>query len=583
MTEHAPATASSELDTTIAEKISLAYARMAELDRPEIWITLREESDVLAEATDRARTFVAARSQPPLFGTLVAVKDNIDVAGLPTTCGCPAFGYTPATTAHAVQRLIDQGAIVLGKTNLDQFATGLVGTRSPYGAVRCAWDLDKVSGGSSSGSAVAVALGIVDIALGTDTAGSGRVPAAFNNIVGIKPSRGLVSTHGVTPACIDYDVVTVFAGDLPTATQALEHMVAPDPADSRSRTWPADVKTAPHHNQRVAVPRAQDLSALSDDYRVAFAHTVSELTERGTTCDSIDISPLLNAAELLYDGAIVAQRYNAVGAFLENTTESTDATVKQIILAGAEHSATSYASDQSTLVDLKATMLELLDGYDALLLPTTTDHPAIAAVQADPLTINRRLGTYTNFANLLDMTAVSVPGHSTAAGDPFGVTFLAPAFDDQVVLDIAALLTKTEPVTLVAGGVDLFVVGAHLRGFPAHHQLDARNARFLGEVSTTDAYRLVDLHAYPPRPGLIRMGQGDGSPVVGELYRLAPAHLGTFLAQLPTNMGLGHIELSDGRWVTGFCCTQEASDQGTDITEFGGWRAYRAQLSQAAI
>lgn len=356
-------------------------------------------------------------------------------------------------------------------------------------------------------------------------------------------------------------------------------MIAPDPADSRSRTWPADVKTAPHRNQRVAVPRSEDLSALSDNYQVAFAHTVTELAEQGITCDSVDISPLLNAAQLLYDGAIVAQRYNAVGSFLENTTESTDATVRHIILAAAEHSAPSYAADQSTLVDAKATMLKLLDCYDALLLPTTTDHPTIAAVQADPVTINRRLGTYTNFANLLDMTAVSVPGHSTPAGDPFGVTFLAPAFDDQVVLDIASALTNAKPVTLAAGGVDLFVVGAHLHDFPAHHQLDARNARFLGEVLTTDAYRLVDLHAHPPRPGLIRLGEGAGSPIVGELYRMAPAHLGTFLAQLPHNMGLGHVELSDGRWAIGFCCTQEASDRGTDITEYGGWRAYRAQLT----
>ncbi|WP_072805211.1 allophanate hydrolase [Rhodococcoides yunnanense] len=553
----------------IAERVRRAYERIADLDRPEIWITLRSEDDVLSDAA-------AVDPSLPLAGLLVAVKDNVDVAGLPTTAACPEFAYTPEVTATAVARLVERGALILGKTNLDQFATGLVGTRSPYGAVRCGWDPSRVSGGSSSGSAVAVALGIADIGIGTDTAGSGRVPAAFHGLVGIKTTLGIVPTTGVVPACADFDCVTVLAADLDTATRATNVMSGYDTADPRSRVWPPDVRLSASPTPHVAVPRAEDLTALSPEYRSAFARTVAELNGRGFTYAEVDVSSLLAAATLLYDGAIVAQRYAAVGSFLETARETADPTVAQIIRGAAEPSAHRYVDDLAALASGRRAVSELLDGFDGLLLPTTTEHPTIAAVQADPLGINRRLGTFTNFCNLLDMAAVAVPGESTDAGDPFGVMFVVPGFADQVAIDLAARLIGSPSPALVDDGLDVLVVGAHLKGFPVHHQLTDRGARFLGDVVTTDAYRLVDLQTTPPKPGLVRRGPGLGAPIAGELYRMSAAGLGTFLAGLPSPMGLTSVELTDGRWVTGFCCSYEAAEAGVDITEFGGWRAYAA-------
>ena len=553
----------------ILERVRQAYKRIAEADRPEVWITLRSEDDVLAEAEALDPAF-------PLAGMLVAVKDNVDVAGLPTTAACPEFAYVPEVSATAVARLVEQGALILGKTNLDQFATGLVGTRSPYGAVRCAWDPERVSGGSSSGSAVAVALGIADIGIGTDTAGSGRVPAAFHGLVGIKTTLGIVPATGVVPACADYDCVTVMADNLETATLATRIMSGYDDADPRSRSWPSDVLLSVGDTPRLAVPRAEDLAASSPEYLDAFARTVAGLEAKGISYDVVDVSPLLAIATLLYDGAIVAQRYSAVGQFLSGEPESADPTVAKIVLGAAEPSAHRYVDDLATIAEGKHLAEKLLGGFDGLLLPTTTEHPTIAAVQRDPMGINRRLGTFTNFCNLLDMAAVAVPGESTVLGDPFGVMVVVPAFHDQVAIDIAAALVAEPSPTLVDEGIDVLVVGAHLKGFPVHHQLTDRGARFQGDVVTSDAYRFVDLGTTPPKPGLVRHGPGLGAPIAGELYRMSAAGLGTFLAGLPVPMGLTSVELSDGRWVTGFCCSYEAGEAGADITEFGGWRAYAA-------
>nr|WP_296773876.1 allophanate hydrolase [Rhodococcus sp. (in: high G+C Gram-positive bacteria)] len=558
----------------IAERIRQAYKRIAEVDRPEVWITLRDEDDVLAEA-DRVDPAL------PLAGMLVAVKDNVDVAGLPTTAACPEYSYVPAVSATAVDRLLAQGAIVLGKTNLDQFATGLVGTRSPYGAVRCAWNPDLVSGGSSSGSAVAVALGIADIGIGTDTAGSGRVPAAFHGLVGIKTTLGIIPATGVVPACADYDCVTVLARDLDTATHATRVMAGYDDADPRSRTWPADVRLSASPSPRVAVPRAEDLVALAPEYRAAFDATVAELESRGISYSEVDISPLLDVATLLYDGAIVAQRYSAIGDFLATEPASADPAVAQIVRGAQSPTAHRYVDDLATIAAGKRAAEKLLDGVDGLLLPTTTEHPTIAAVQGDPLSINRRLGTFTNFCNLLDMAAVAVPGTPTTAGRPFGVMVVVPTFEDQIAVDVAAKLVGSDSPVLVDEGLEVLVVGAHLKGFPVHHQLTDRGARFLGDVVTSDAYRFVDLGTTPPKPGLVRHGPGLGAPIAGELYRMSAAGLGTFLAGLPVPMGLTSVELSDGRWVTGFCCSYDAGEAGVDITEFGGWRAYRAAQSGA--
>ncbi|WP_330251096.1 allophanate hydrolase [Nocardia sp. NBC_00565] len=563
-----------EVHGTPTERVAAAYRRIAEVDRPEVWITLRAQSDVAADAA-AVEQRLAEGASLPLAGILVAVKDNIDVAGLPTTAACPEFAYTPEVTAAAIERLVAAGAVVLGKTNLDQFATGLVGTRSPYGAVRHAHDPELISGGSSSGSAVAVALGIADIGIGTDTAGSGRVPAALHGIVGIKATLGIIPAHGVLPACADYDAVTVFATDLDRAIAAAAVMAGPEARDPRSRNWPADVRLAAPQAPRLAIPRAENLAALSEPYRDAFARTVSAVTSAGMATEEIDISGLLDAALLLYDGSIVAQRYAAVGAFLDTAPAGADPTVTAIINSARATTGPGFAADLDTIARAKAAAAATLSGFDGLLLPTTTEHPSIAAVQADPLGINRRMGTYTNFCNLLDMAAVAVPGRPTAAGAPFGVMVVTPAFADQVAIDIAArIIGKDTAPVLIESGVELAVFGAHLRGQPLHWQLEEIGARFTGEIRTTDAYRLTALDTAPPKPGLVRHGAGLGAPILGELFRVSTAGLGSFLAALPAPMALTSIELSDGRAVIGFACTYDAAGAATDITSFGGWKAY---------
>ncbi|MFB8001471.1 allophanate hydrolase [Nocardia sp. NPDC056000] len=555
-------------------RVAAAYARIAAADRPEVWITLREFDDVHAEAAAIEQR-LADGAVLPLAGLLVAVKDNVDVAGLPTTAGCPEYAYSPAETASAIARLVAAGAIVLGKTNLDQFATGLVGTRSPHGAVRNALHPELISGGSSSGSAVAVALGIADIGIGTDTAGSGRVPAAFHDLVGIKATLGIIPAHGVVPACADYDAVTVFAATLDLATRAAAVMAGAEGRDPRSRSWPADVRFAAPQVPRLAVPVPANLDALSPEYRDAFDRSVCAALEAGCKIEAVDIAPLLEAALLLYDGSIVAERYAAVGAFLDTAPAGADPTVAAIISAAAATTGPGFAADLDTLARARAFAAELLEPFDALLLPTTTEHPSLAAVQADPIGINRRLGTFTNFCNLVDLAAVAIPGAATATGYPFGVMIVVPAFADQVAVDIAARLQNADTAPLLVDrGVDLAVFGAHLRDQPLHWQLEELGARFAGAIRTTDAYRLTAMATTPPKPGLVRTEPGAGAPIPGELYRLSEAALGRFLAALPAPMALTAIELEDGRGVIGFTATHDATATAADITEYGGWRAY---------
>lgn len=559
-------------------RVRLAYSRIAEVDRPEVWIALLPLDDALAAAR-LVDASVAAGAILPLAGLTLVVKDNVDVRGLPTTAACPSFATDPAgrpgvaiATAPAVHALVDAGAVVLGKTNLDQFATGLVGVRSPYGAVRNATLPDRVSGGSSSGSAVAVALGIADIGIGTDTAGSGRVPAAFHGIVGIKTTVGLVPTTGVVPACRSYDVVTTFTRDLELGVLATRLMTGADPSDPARRPWPVDVRLGLRAAPVVAVPRDEDLAPLSPGWRAAFEDAVAAVRATGASTRTVDVSGMLDAARLLYDGAIVAERYEAVGAFLEKAPDA-DPTVAAIIAAGRDITADAYVADRARLAVARVEALQLLDGCDLLLLPTTTEHPTIAAVQADPVAINRRLGTYTNFVNLLDLAAVAIPA-GTADGGPFGVTLLARAFEDQLAVDLAARLLGTARASMVSSaGVEVLVVGAHLRGQPLNGQLEALGARFERSVRTTDAYRLVALATEPRKPGLLRVGPGDGAPIAGEVWRLSPGALGRFLGDLPAPMSLGRVELSDGAWVVGFGCTVEAGAAGSDITASGGWVA----------
>ncbi|MET9486061.1 allophanate hydrolase [Nocardia sp. NPDC006630] len=554
-----------------------------------VWIHRRPEAEVIAETAD---------ATGPLAGLRLAVKDNVDVAGVPTTAGCPDYAYLPDRDAAVVAALRAAGAVVAGKTNLDQFATGLVGTRSPYGAVENALRPEYISGGSSSGSAATVARGEADIAIGTDTAGSGRVPAALHGLVGIKPTIGVVSTDGVVPACRSYDCVTIFAADLALANRAMGVMAAGAP----HRPWPADTRLAAPPAPVVAVFNA--LPDLDPLWHSAFERTVAALRESGATIVEIDPEPFLAAAKLLYNGALVAERYAAVGDFVDAHPGSTDPTVGSIIRAARTIPAHRLVTDLAELERLRTLAMASLAGADALLTPTAPTHPTLAEVAADPIGVNSRMGTYTNFCNLFDMCAVAVPA-GTAGDSPFGVTVLARAFEDAVAYDIATLIAAapnsstavpnplgpnsheasapaTESAPLedpawplrVAPHMDLIVFGAHLRGQPLEHQLTTLGARWAGEVHTSPNYRLAALTTIPPKPAVTRLPEGTpGATITAERWLLSPAALGQFLANLPTPMQLGSIELSDGTWHPGFSCTGAAAESAKDLSEYPGWKA----------
>ncbi|MPY50182.1 allophanate hydrolase [Streptomyces acidicola] len=548
------------MSTPTLTRVRTAYARNEEADRTEIWIDLRPRAEVEAEARALDER-LAAGERLPLAGRLFAAKGNIDVQGLPTTAGCPAYAYWPEADAPVVARLRAAGAIVLGTTNLDQFATGLVGTRSPYGAVRGAHDPARISGGSSSGSAVAVALGIVDFALGTDTAGSGRVPAAFNGIVGLKPTRGIVPTTGVVPACASLDCVTVFARTLPEAEQALAHMTSPP-----ARALPSLPQRAPGP-WRVAVASPSQLGELDEGWGEAYEAAVAQLVTAGAEVRTIDLTPFTEAAAMLYQGAFVAERYTAVGHFIDKLTaeggDGLDPTVTGIITRARDIPAHQLFADQDRLTALRTHALAELTDADALLLPTTPGHPTLARVAADQLGANARLGRFTNSTNLFDQAAVAVPA-GEVNGLPFGVMLIGPAFTDERLARIAALL---QPETWVA------VVGAHLSGQPLNPQLLALGARLDRTTTTASVYRLHALATDPPKPGLVHVGQG-GAAIEAEVWRLPTEGLGRLLTALPRPMTLGRVELADGTHVPGFLCEPAALEGAADITEYGGWRAY---------
>ncbi|MDX2932160.1 allophanate hydrolase [Streptomyces ipomoeae] len=541
-------------------RVRMAYARIEAVDRPEVWIDLRPQPEVEAEAK-AIDARLTAGDRLPLAGRLVAVKGNIDVHGLPTTAGCPPYAYSPEADAPVVARLREAGAIVLGTTNMDQFATGLVGTRSPYGAVRNAHDPSRISGGSSSGSAVAVALGIVDLALGTDTAGSGRVPAALNGIVGLKPTRGLVPTTGVVPACASLDCVTVFARTLPEAEQALAHMASPP-----ARTLPPLPQRTPGP-WRVAVPPLEQLGALDEGWAEAYEAAVHQLAAAGADIRPLDLTPFTEAAAMLYQGAFVAERYTAVGGFIDKSLAEggggLDPTVTGIITRARDIPAHQLFTDQSHLATLREQALAELTAVDALLLPTAPGHPTLMEVAADPLGANARLGRFTNSTNLFDLAAVAVPA-GEVQGLPFGVMLIGHAFTDDRLARIAALL---QPEARLA------VVGAHLSGQPLNPQLLSLGAHLEQTTTTAPAYRLHALPTTPPKPGLVYVGEG-GASIEAEIWRLPAEGLGRLLTALPRPMTLGTIELADGSRSPGFLCEPSALKAAPDITGYGGWRSY---------
>ncbi|MCU1405441.1 MAG: allophanate hydrolase [Glaciihabitans sp.] len=557
---------------TAVARVRAAYDRIRAVDRPEIWISLREENDAIAEAT-AIDARVAAGETLPLAGVIAGIKDNIDAEGFNTTAAAPSFSYRPDVDATAVRRLREAGAIVLGKTNLDQFATGLVGARSPYGAVRNAWNPAHISGGSSSGSAVAVALGIVDVSLGTDTAGSGRVPAALNSIIGVKLTRGRIPATGVVPACRSLDCVTVFAREIGLARRTAGLLAGDDGIDTLARS---DAERAAHGDTalparpRVAVPTATHLEQMADGWAEAFQSTVSRLRRSGVEIVEVDIAPLLEASQMLYNGAFVAERYAAVGAHIDAHRDligtDLDPSVASIVLGGASRTAVELFHDQEKLERLAADSRRLLAGCDALLTPTTTWHPTLDELAVDPIGGNSRLGRFTNFANLFDMTSIVVPA-GTVAGLPFGVMFTAPAFHDLAVAQLAEKLL--EPT------IDILVVGAHLNGQPLNWQLVSAGGSYSETVDTSADYAMFGLATTPPKPGLLRVAEA-GTAITGEIWTLPAAGFGTFVAALPQPMTIGQVSLADGRRVAGFLCEAVATDGAENISEHGGWLAWRA-------
>ncbi|MGE3772643.1 MAG: allophanate hydrolase [Gammaproteobacteria bacterium] len=527
----------------------------------------------------------------PLYGVPFAIKDNIDLAGVPTTAGCPGYAYVPARSASVVARLLAAGALPLGKTNLDQFATGLVGTRSPYGPGRNAFDRAYVSGGSSAGSALAVALGLATFALGTDTAGSGRVPAAFNNLIGVKPTRGLVSTRGVVPACRSLDCVSVFALDAADARRVLDVAIGFDADDACARQ--AQAGAWAREAFVVGVPAAL---ATADDAETtrAFERALGALERLGATVRKIDLTPMLAAARLLYEGPWVAERYHAIRDFIAARPAALHPVTRAIIEPAAQRTAVEAFDAQYTLQALKRDADVVLAGVDCIMTPTTPTIPRIDDEAREPLRLNALLGTYTNFMNLLDYAAVAVPAGFAASGLPYGVTLFGPAHSDDALLVYADRLhraigtpvgTTTRlpsplPPRAPADAMSIVVCGAHLRGLPLNHQLTERGGRLVAATKTAPCYRLYALPGGPPRrPGLVRVADG-GAAIEVEVWSLPAATLGSFLAGIPAPLAIGTVLLADGSQAKGFLCEAVGLDGAEDLTHHGGWRAALASRAE---
>ena len=553
--------------------------------------------EMLAGARDRR----ALLARYPLFGVPFAVKDNIDIEGAPTTAACPAYAHVATRTAGAVRRLQAAGAVWMGKTNLDQFATGLTGTRSPYGKPASVFSAEHVSGGSSSGSAVAVALGAVAFSLGTDTAGSGRVPAGFNGIVGMKPTPGRVGTSGVVPACRSLDCVSIFALTVDDAAHVLATIEGSDSDDcySRFEPGPASLGAA---SLRIGIPNEARIapgSGYAEPYAGALAHALS----LGHTLVPIDFDPLHRVADLLYAGPWVAERHSVVEPLLAREPHALDPTVRSVIAGAVRYSATDAFRAQYALKALQAETSSLWREVDVLLVPTAPDHPRFADVAADPVGANAALGTYTNFVNLLGWCALALPAGTTAAGMPFGVTFIAPARHDAALVAWGRTWQQSVDLPLGAAGLRLgegtacavelrapaarealpvAVVGAHLSGMPLNGQLRERGARLLRSTTTAPRYRLYALPGTsPPKPGLVRTG-GEGHAIAVEVWELPVSNVGSFLALIPPPLGLGSIELADGTNVHGFVCESYATAGARDVSSYGGWRAYIQSLAATA-
>lgn len=581
---------------TPAQTVARSYQRIRDHNDPALFISLRDETDAIAEAEK-----LAARKDAtdlPLYGVPVAVKDNIDALGFPTTAACPAFSYTPAHDSTAVERLRAAGAIIIGKTNLDQFATGLVGVRSPYGIPRNSIRDDLIPGGSSSGSAVAVGAGLVPLSLGTDTAGSGRVPAMLNNIVGLKPSLGMISTAGLVPACRTLDCISVFALTVDDAALALSAMAGPDPADPFSRDRPLGALAPFPTNLRLGVPRNGQLIFFGDKRsEAAYAEALKRWTALGATLVEFDLEPFYETARLLYEGPWVAERYLVIKDLLASAPDAIHPVTREITAAGARLSAAETFSALYRLQGLRKIAGRTFANIDALVLPTAPTAYTTAQVLANPIELNNRLGTYTNFVNLLDLCGLALPATMRADGIPFGITLLAPAGHDALLASIGRIFHADTKLSLGAKGavqaplpplpassgdrIPIAVVGAHLSGMALNGELKALDGRLIEATKTAPDYKLYALKTTPPKPGMLRIAAGKGAAIELEIWSLSPSAFGRFVNAIPAPMAIGTVRLADGRSVKGFLVEPEVLDDARDITAYGGWRKYMAEIAMS--
>ncbi len=580
---------------TPAQTVARSFQRIRDHNDPAIFISLREEKDAIAEA----ESLIARKDARdlPLLGVPVAVKDNIDVVGLPTTAACPAFSYSPSFDATAVARLRAAGAIPIGKTNLDQFATGLVGVRSPYGIPTNPLRAELLPGGSSSGSAVAVAAGLVPLALGTDTAGSGRVPALLNNIVGLNPSLGMISTAGVLPACRTLDCVSIFSLTVDDAVTALDAMTGPDGADPFSRDRPLGEITDVPANLRLGIPRSGQLIFFGDKAQeAAYRDALKRFAGLGATLVEFDMEPFYETARLLYEGPWVAERYLVIRNLLASSPDAIHPVTREIIAPGARLSAAETFSALYRLQGLRKIAERILSNFDAMVLPTAPTVYTTAQVLADPVLLNSRLGTYTNFVNLLDLCGLALPASFRPDALPFGITLLAPAGRDALLAsigrvfhadtglamgatDIAQPPLASLPASIGHDDIPIAVVGAHLSGMTLNGELRALSARLVETTMTAPDYKLYALDTAPPKPGMLRVEPGTGTAISLEIWALSAAAFGKFVAAIPPPLSIGTVRLADGRDVKGFIVEPAALDGARDISAFGGWRAYMAEAA----
>ncbi|HTI17827.1 MAG TPA: allophanate hydrolase [Trinickia sp.] len=577
---------------TPRQLIETIAARTAGEDPHHVWIRplTREEMMRYVDALEGKSVDAL-----PLFGIPFALKDNIDLAGVPTTAGCPAYAYEPNESAAVVTRLIAAGAIPVGKTNLDQFATGLSGQRSPYGACRNALDPRYASGGSSSGSAVAVALGFAAFSLGTDTAGSGRVPAAFNGLVGLKPTKGVVSTLGVVPACQSLDCVSIFAHSADDAQAVFDVARGVIAGDPYARAWvPGDESMLragggrPLDGVRFGVPRASQLEFFDNEaYAHAFDAALARLSEQGAQLIEIDFTPFLDTARLLYEGPWVAERLAAIKPFFDARPDALHPVTRAIIGGAERWSAADAFAALDRLAVLRMHAQKVWEDVDAIVMPTSPTTATLDELEADPIGVNARFGYYTNFVNLLDLSALAVPAGvcrvGRHAGLPFGVTFVGRAHADGFLLDLAHVwLGEVQATTAPESKrVCVAVVGAHLRGQPLNGQLTERGAHYVRTTTTAPTYRLFALPAASSggvaKPGLVRVPDG-GASIEVELWDMPLDAYGGFVAQVPPPLGIGTLTLVNGVQAQGFLCESAVLEGAADITAFGGWRAYLASL-----